>query len=93
MDEWPMGNHVKVKQAQCFQERVVAASQFAAATNLKVASILVDNEQDDFMRLFSAHPQRFFVIDCQGVLRLKATPVDGGYDISEVDEALEELCK
>lgn len=91
-DEWPMGNHVQVKQARCFQERALAASQFVTATNLTVTSIFVDNEEDKFMHLLSAHPQRFFVIDCQGVLRLKAAPVEGGYDISEVGETLEQLC-
>lgn len=88
-----MGAHVQLKQATCTEERADAARRFAVATGLQVPSLLLDGEEDGFMHLLCAHPQRFFVIDGDGVLRFKATPFGGEYDLSDVDRALERLCE
>lgn len=92
MDEWPMGNHVQVSQATTLSERAETARSFVAASGLEVDSVVVDGLDDGFMRLLSAHPQRFFVIDGKGVLRLKATPFEGEYNIEDVDSVLKEVC-
>lgn len=92
MDQWPVGNHVQVLQATTLSERADTARRFIEATALKVDSVFVDTIEDKFMHLLSAHPQRFFVIDADGVLRLKATPFEGGYSLDDVDACLSEIC-
>lgn len=87
-----MGNHVEVLQARTLQDRADTARRFIEATGLEVDSVFIDAIEDKFMNLLSAHPQRFFVIDADGVLRLKARPVEGGYDIDDVDKCLSEVC-
>lgn len=92
MDQWPMGNHVEVLQATTLKERAETARRFIAATGIEVDAVFLDAIDDKFMHLFSAHPQRFFVIDADGVLRLKARPFEGGYSLDDVDRCLSEIC-
>jgi len=92
MDEWPMGNHVTICQPTTLGERADAAKRFRSSTGLAVDDIYVDGIEDGFMNLFSAHPQRFFVIDGSGTLRLKATPFEGEYSLDHVDACLSDIC-
>lgn len=91
MDEWPMGCHVQVSQATTLDDRAESARHFKASTRLQVDAVFIDGLEDGFMHLMSAHPQRFFVVDSTGVLRLKAMPFEGGYSLEDVDRCLSEL--
>jgi hypothetical protein len=88
-----MGKHVQVLQAKTVAERANTARQFVAATGLEVDSVFVDTVDDKFMHTMSAHPQWYYVVDASGVLRLKATPCEGGYDIDDVDRCLAQICE
>lgn len=92
LDEWPMGNHVQVTQAKTLAERAETARRFVAATCLEVDAVFIDGMEDIFTHRFSAHPQRFYVVDDCGVLRLIATPCEGCYSLADVDRALEDVC-
>lgn len=92
-DEWPMGSHVKLCQARTLQERLAAARGFIANTGLAIPLVYADCIDDRFMREFAAHPQRFFVLGANGTLLFKARPHEGGYDIRDLHESLEELCR
>lgn len=92
VDEWPMGNHVQISQAKTLSQRAETARCFVAKAGLEVDAVFVDGLEDGFMHLMSAHPQRFFVVDAQGVLRLKAMPFEGEYSLEDVDCCLSELC-
>lgn len=85
-----MGNHVHVVQAKSLEERAATARMFMEATGLGIP-IYIDCMPDRFMKSFSAHPQRYFVIDGDGTLALKATPFEGEYDLGDVDRSLEQL--
>jgi len=92
INEWPMGHHVQVTQATTLVERAETAKRFITATGLSLDSVFVDAVEDKFMHMLSAHPQRFFVIDATGILRLKAAPFEGGYSLDDVDRCLSEVC-
>lgn len=91
-DEWPMGRHVVVLQHKDIEQRARAAREFVSSTGLMFDDIFLDNMNDAFMHAFSAHPQRFFVIDAGGLLRFKAAPFEGEYTLADVDQALEQVC-
>jgi hypothetical protein len=86
-----MGNHVPVRQAISLEDRAFTAREFAKETGLTIP-VYIDCFADDFMKAFSAHPQRYFVIDGQGSLALKASPFEGEYDLGDVDRVLTQLC-
>jgi hypothetical protein len=87
-----MGNHVQILQATSLEERAATARDFVQATRLEVGAVFVDGNNDEFMNLLSAHPQRFFVIDAAGVLQLIAMPFEGEYSLRDVDQCLSEIC-
>lgn len=87
-DEWPMGNHVNTLQATSLEERAVTARQFVEATGLTVP-VFLDGIADPFMHAFSAHPQRFFIINGDGTLIFKAVPSEGEYEFIDVEHCLE----
>jgi len=59
-DEWPLGEHVTLRQPTSLDERLAAARAFQNACALRLP-ILADGMEDGFMQAFSAHPLRFFV--------------------------------
>mmetsp|Transcript_74370 Transcript_74370/g.168462 ORF Transcript_74370/g.168462 Transcript_74370/m.168462 type:complete len:89 (+) Transcript_74370:996-1262(+) len=87
-----MGKHVQLRQATSLQERAASARGFVAATGLQVGRVVLDDISDGLMRTLSAHPQRFFVVDAAGVLRLKAMPFEGVYALESADRVLAEIC-
>jgi len=90
-DEWPMGRHVIVPQPKSMEERIKCAQDFVRATCLKGIDVFIDDISDSFMLNFSAHPQRFFIIDSAGMLKFKATPMEGEYSLADVEEILLQL--
>lgn len=87
-----MGKHVQVTQAKTLAERAETARRFVAATGLEVDAVFIDGLEDCFTHRFAAHPQRFYVVDACGVLRLIATPFEGCYSLADVNLALQDVC-
>jgi len=89
-DQWPLGNHVNIKQHQTLQDRLQAASNYQAMLSkkgLSVGEIVVDSMDNRMVDLFACHPERFFIIH-QNKLVYKAQPVQALYHVSHLRKAL-----
>ena len=91
-DEWPMGDHVVLDQPKVIEERLGNARAFMEGAALAPPlAVFVDSMSNDFLRLFSAHPERYFVI-VDRRLAWKSQPSGlGGYNLDELAQFLDEL--
>ena len=91
-DEWPMGDHVALTQPRSLVERIANARTFKKATGFGVP-LFADGIANGFMAAFSAHPERYFIVQ-RGMLVWKAQPSGlGGYDLSHLASALETMLR
>jgi len=72
VDEWPVGDPLKIMQPRSNRERVAIAQKFKQDYNL-LLPMLVDTVQNTFEQTYSAWPIRFYVIQNSRVL-FKAYP-------------------
>eukprot|EP00035_Acanthoeca_spectabilis_P022438 m.443757 g.443757 ORF g.443757 m.443757 type:complete len:54 (+) comp19005_c0_seq1:1590-1751(+) len=45
----------------------------------------MDNQ---FLTAFLAHPERFFVLDDAGTMVMKGQPIEGGYNLADLESCL-----
>jgi len=90
-DEWRLRGSVTVNQPKTTAERVEVARRFQAALNWRIPLLVDPPETNAFERLFAPWPVRFYIVDAQGIMHYIAEPVDGTYDILELEERLGEL--
>jgi len=76
-DQWPLGQHVSVLQHKTVEERRTIANKFCAKVDYKI-HMVVDDISNNFMNIYWAHPERFFIVN-DGKLALKAQPTDDGW--------------
>jgi len=72
IDEWPVGDPLKITQPLTTAERVGVARAFVQEYNFKLP-MLVDTIQNPFSETFAAWPIRFFVVE-DGKIIYKAQP-------------------
>jgi len=94
VDEWPVGDSLKIKQPITNDERCSIARSFAKHYELRMP-MLVDMIENSFGEAYAAWPIRFFVIQ-QGSLSYIAQPdIHNAYDaiLPELRQFLEFLCR
>jgi len=94
-DQWPLGNHINIKQHKTLQDRLKAASDYTTMLSKKGLScgeIVVDDINNLFMNTFACHPERFFIIFNQK-LGWKPQPKKAMYDISRLRNELRKYIK
>jgi len=90
-DEWRLRGTVTVNQPKTTAERVGVAHRFQAAMNWRIPLLVDPPETNAFERLFASWPVRFFIVDARGRMHYIAEPVDGTYDILELEERVQAL--
>ena len=88
-DVWPIGNIVSVKEHRTLEERLEAANKMIQGTDLKIP-VLADTMDNNFLKLYSPWPFRFFVI-VDGILKLVGMPKEARYDTTDLVECLDAL--
>ncbi|CAJ0832826.1 20713_t:CDS:2 [Entrophospora sp. SA101] len=88
-DVWPIGNIVDVKEHRTLEERLAAAREMVKATDLKIP-VLADTMDNNFLKLYSPWPFRFFVI-VDGILKLVGMPKEARYDTTDLVNCLDTL--
>jgi len=78
-DEWPLGRKVCVNQHKTLEERLAVAKAFQKDYNFQIP-ILVDTIDNNFDKLYSSWPERFYIIE-HGKMELVGYPsTEFGYD-------------
>jgi len=72
-DEWPVGDPLKINQANSIGERCGVARQFVHQYEYPIP-LLVDTMDNDFSTHYSAWPIRFYVLDPHRKVLYKAQP-------------------
>ncbi|GES84204.1 type I iodothyronine deiodinase-like [Rhizophagus clarus] len=85
-DVWPIGNIVEVKEHRTLEKRLAAARKMIEGTQLNIP-VLVDTIDNNFLKLYSPWPFRFFVIK-DGILKLAGMPKEARYDTIELVNCL-----
>jgi len=85
IDEWPVGDPLKITQPLTTAERVGVARAFVQEYNFQIP-LLVDTIENSFSETFAAWPIRFFIVQ-NGKIIFKAQP-DG---MSTYDSSPKEL--
>ncbi|CAJ0911178.1 19622_t:CDS:2 [Entrophospora sp. SA101] len=88
-DVWPIGNIVDVKEHRTLEERLTAAREMVRATDLQIP-VLADTMDNNFLKLYSPWPFRFFVI-VDGILKLVGMPKEARYDTTDLVNCLDAL--
>ncbi|CAG8613414.1 15172_t:CDS:2, partial [Dentiscutata erythropus] len=88
-DVWPIGNIVNVKEHRTLSDRLAAARQMIKNTQLEIP-VLTDTMDDNFLKLYSPWPFRFFVV-VDGILKLVGMPKEARYDTTDLVECLNGL--
>jgi len=88
VDFWPLGNHVSVTQPKTLEERLENARGFVDETGFEVP-LFIDGIEDEHIAAFHCHPERFFVLSGEGKMLMKGQPVEGGYNLVELERFLE----
>jgi len=88
-DVWPIGNIVNVKEHRTLEERLKAAREMVKATHLRIP-VLADTMDNNFLKLYSPWPFRFFVI-VDGILKLVGMPKEARYDTTDLVNCLDAL--
>jgi len=89
-DQWPLGNHVVIKQHKTLEERLEAAYNYRAKLQkkgLNIGEIVVDGIDNVFMETWACHPERYFII-YQGKLVVKPQPEKAMYEVSRIRDYL-----
>lgn len=86
---WPLGDHVVVNKATTIADRLAAARGCVAATGLEWP-VYADTMDDAHVAHYLCHPERFFVLGGDGTLLLKGQPIEGGYNLTELERFLSE---
>jgi len=90
VDQWPMGNHVVIKQHKTLVKRLDAAYDYRAMLQkkgLSIGAIAVDGIDNLFMETFACHPERYFILH-HGKLVVKPQPKKAMYKVSSIREYL-----
>ena len=94
IDEWPVGDPLKITQPRTDAERCGVARAFVGEYKLKM-DMVVDSVNNDFSEKFAGWPVRFYVVDEKNMrLLFKARPDEKNtYDSvpRRLDSFLEEL--
>jgi len=77
-DEWPLGTRTVIPQHRSTQARIEAAKSFQEKYNWPIPMV-VDTISNDFHNVFSAWPERLFVIE-NGKMAYIADAGEDGYD-------------
>ncbi|GES84197.1 type I iodothyronine deiodinase-like [Rhizophagus clarus] len=85
-DVWLIGNIVEVKEHRTLEKRLAAARKMIEGTQLNIP-VLVDTMDNNFLKLYSPWPFRFFVIK-DGILKLAGMPKEARYDTTELVNCL-----
>ncbi|GBB84243.1 hypothetical protein RclHR1_10870004 [Rhizophagus clarus] len=88
-DVWPIGNIVEVKEHRTLEERLAAARKMIEGTKLEIP-VLADTMDNNFLKLYSPWPFRFFVIK-DGILKLVGMPKEARYDTTDLINCLDAL--
>jgi len=94
-DQWPMGNHVNIKQHKTLQDRLKAAWDYntmLSEKGLTCGELVVDDINNLFMNTFACHPERFFII-LNKKLVWKPQPIKAMYDIPRLRSELQKYIK
>ena len=69
-------------------EREKIVDKFVAETRFDWP-ILLDNERNEFDKIYASWPLRFYLVGLDGSLKFIAEPEGGGfYDLGEIDQEL-----
>lgn len=94
VDEWPVGDQLKIKQPNTNAERCSIARSFVKQYELRMP-MLVDSIENNFNETFAAWPIRFFVIQ-NGIMAYIAQPDEHNtYDsiLPHLRRFLTQLCR
>lgn len=90
-DEWPIGQRFAndpfkpvIRQHTQLAERLAAATKFMSDYKLDDIPVFMDSMDNAFDRAYASWPVRFYVIDADGALALKAQPRRGIYNFTAV---------
>jgi hypothetical protein len=92
-DRWPLGRHVMVNAPQTMEDRILLAQKFVNDNSSYVDGtipIVVDGIDNQFMKAFYCHPERFFVFN-DNKLVFKAQPQGACYIATDLDDFLESI--
>ncbi len=90
-DEWPIGNQYNptvpaVYQHKTIKDRIKIAKQFLHDFDMKSPHLTVvcDDMKNEFDQNYAAWPFRFYIINPQGQIALKAQPKVGIYELNDI---------
>eukprot|EP01006_Ploeotia_vitrea_P028203 TRINITY_DN60931_c0_g1_i1.p3 TRINITY_DN60931_c0_g1~~TRINITY_DN60931_c0_g1_i1.p3 ORF type:complete len:127 (+),score=19.06 TRINITY_DN60931_c0_g1_i1:894-1274(+) len=97
-DVWPLGSHVVVNKHKTVEERISACWQFMESTGWSASlPMVVDNIDDSCMNTFTAHPERYYVLDKEGCVLTRGEPSEEGlgvpHDLNDLRQFLDQRCK
>jgi len=86
-DVWPLGQHVCINKHRSLQDRIVACKRFVDSVSWQLPTV-VDAMEDGFMKVYLAHPERFYVF-VDGKMGFKAQPEDAYYPMKQLHDWLD----
>jgi len=78
VDEWPLGDHVVVKQHKEIQERIDIAKEMIDKLGYKIP-LVVDSIENEFAEKYSIWPERFYVIN-ENKVKFSSVPTSKGHE-------------